>query len=364
MYSKNQKLVELYQYAVEKATTCVHIFTCIHPIGRFSFYSHPTLLIKTLLEFLTPHMEKVLFPGEIPNSACAEGWCIYLLNCRIPDLLMEKVSLYQNGEISFIKETSGSVTLTHWPSMQRWHFNEGQIEDRFFTQDIYCGVRRMIMRRAECTRAALLHAACFQKNNKTVLLLGEKGAGKSVFSYYMMLYANAVYVSGDQTLVWQDEYEKVYCWGSIASLKFNLRDRILFPPNAICDHIFDYIAHEKQDFTKRFGDKVGISPLEFLRISQIDYRSVTEKPDAIVFLSTDGNIRECVLLSEKTLKSKLLQHCLVDVETDMMEPAEVKAARLSKQVELISLLAQQSEGYLLPAKFPLEWMRRSLERIL
>lgn len=178
---------------------------------------------------------------------------------------------------AWITDQGGSRRLD--AGRDRWYAGDGDVASFGLVQDVYCGLRRIATRRL--ARAVLLHAAAVRIGDRTILILGDKGSGKSFAGHACML-AGADHLASDKTCVWASTHG-LRCAGLIGSIRLSLLDAERFAGftahRAVCARL-----HEVgRDPARVVAGKICLDPSELCRL--IGIRPVAAaRPSALVFL--------------------------------------------------------------------------------
>ncbi len=345
----HETINKIYDSVLEKSKDHVTLYAGKHQYISYSVKSKPNFAIGELLEYIAPHAI------EKKEVSLKENWSIHLLKWDFEIEHMPEIT--HTDAMTFIKEKSGSYTLIDWKSYQRWHILRTDVVNREFIQDVYCGIRRIISRSAlKYGAAILLHSASFNKNNRTFIVAGKKGSGKSFLSYYAMIALNAKFIAGDQTLIWIENDREIYCSGTIASYRININDRKQFSNITRHDLLMEHAL--KKYSNPNIAAKLSLTPYEFCKIAAVEMVSVS-KPEVLLFLEkAEGSIIEKIE-PEKTIKL-LEANLLHDMIADIRETKRQYQQRDYKQKIAINEIAHQCEAYILPIRPPLSMIERIL----
>lgn len=182
-----------------------------------------------------------------------------------------------------VRDQGGSWRIDDPAARERWYLGVGELASFGLVQDVYCGLRRIAARRL--ARAVLFHAAAVRRGAHTILILGDKGSGKSFASYACML-AGADYVASDKTCVWTGTHG-LRCAGLIGSIRLSLADAGHFAGFAAHQAVCERLQAASGDPERLMGGKICLDPSELCRV--LGVRQVIEaRPSALVFLQQPG----------------------------------------------------------------------------
>ena len=199
-----------------------------------------------------------------------------------------------------------------------------------FMQDSYCTVRRLSIRSFDYS--IVLHASACRLKEKTVLFLGDKGAGKSLVSDSILMKYDSDFIAADQTIIFING-QGIRCRGNITSYRVWAEQNILSGKYDKYKKLLMHAPDMEEVENRIINSKINFPPcvvFEFLG-KNILMESI---PDFFFFLG-EGK-EECIteVHSEdayRLLKKYLVQDGYKDCELDILKKEELER----KQVWLI-----------------------------
>lgn len=222
---------------------------------RVSYVVHTNrqTTLQLLKEYLDPFMEKGEPIGLINN--------IFALNS---DELYNMVNILARSA-SCVMEETGNYTLKYSEQLSV-HLTQNTGINLGFIQDIYCNIRENNML---CENVSILfHGAAVYYNNKGILILGNKGSGKSYLSDYAILKKRAYLIAADQTIV-VPQNNKFIMRGNITSYRINILEN-QYLSDEQRERLLEYssdIFYDSRRITSQ--NKFNLSPLELERFLQV-----------------------------------------------------------------------------------------------
>jgi hypothetical protein len=215
-------------------------------------------------------------PGAAPANVRVWDVCLALAaEVSVPGLIRDGWQLRV--------EQSSNMTLINSTNRQMLCLFTEKSSPHLWTQDVYCQMRILIRESLDLLGGVELHAASFRWHDRTISVLGDKGAGKSTVSYFLKLMESAEYVAGDRMLVWK-EGEELRCSGVIASYRLTPGDMGLFPLTSRHQAVMDECTRQidRPDVYSR--GKVRLSPARLASALGIPVVRVA-KPEIVWFLA-------------------------------------------------------------------------------
>lgn len=174
--------------------------------------------------------------------------------------------------LGFVEEGNGSFWLTDAEAgtQVRWNLKEKALEVFYqnaghtVVEAIYTSVRTLVYSLLAKRGARLMHASAVSYRGKAVLLLGEKGAGKTTLAS-AMLEAGAQFLASDRCWIWRgaDSWQVVGWMGT-----FRLRPedfwQLFRAPKAASLEAFAESARTCE--SNYFAGKLRCPPLTFLKL--------------------------------------------------------------------------------------------------
>jgi hypothetical protein len=180
---------------------------------------------------------------------------------------------------SAVRDQGGSWRIDAPAARERWYLGANEVASFGLVQDVYCGLRRIAARRLKS--AVLLHAAAVRYSEHTILILGDKGSGKSFVSYACML-AGAEYLASDKLCVWASAHG-LRCAGLIGSIRLSLADAGRFAGFAAHRSVCERLQAASIDPARVIGDKICLDPSELCQLLGVQPLA-RARPSALVFL--------------------------------------------------------------------------------
>lgn len=358
MYMNDKEIQQIERFFCCKEVNSNGLNLYLRELCSFNIYSNNKEIIALLSNYILPHMENSQKITETP--IVPENWDIYFLYLDFNEVCFAKMQTYHSNKYSLIFESSGGITLTNWFLKKRWHVSFENKHILNNVQDIYCGIRRIVMRNLYTYKAALLHAACINWKNKTILICGNKGAGKSTLMYYLIFNYRASIISGDQTIVWCNNDNRMLCWGSIASLKFNSKDWNFFQ-NSHKSRIVKRFFETHNYFSS--NNKLTISPLEFSNIINCEFISIGT-PDIVLYINQSQK-NSCFEKLSPKFAVKILTSCLIDdVTADKPENNKQHSVRVNSEKNAVKCIAENCDVYSIKSKIQLSSIVHFLDSII
>jgi hypothetical protein len=281
--------------------------------ASFTVVVHSAGIADELPRFLLPHSQGPAEPG---------AWTLHLLNEADVPGGTGFVPFARAGHLMAWEESSGALTVTDSQARVRWHVLRRGTHPRRFTQDVYCGIRRLGL--SGLPAAVLLHAASVRVHGSTLLFLGPKGSGKTVTTHHLMLAEQAELVASDKVCVWAAG-GSWHAAGLIESVRVEPGDGPLLSAPRLTA-LMDAARAEASDATKVIGTKVSFSPAHFASLAGVSVLPVA-RPDALVLISPTEQQRPLERLAPGEVRRMLAAHVLddrgIDGERTMGEAQEL-----------------------------------------
>jgi hypothetical protein len=290
------------------------VFTFNHISTKFIFSSEKEDMILNNLKIqLTPYQYNDNTINAYPQSC--DTWRIYLctqISSELYSACIDSITDSQH-DLSIKNEMSSSIMITCWKEKIRWHvLKKAKINN--FIEDIYCGIRRIIMRKLSYLSSIQLHSACFSIKDKTIMLIGSKGTGKSSFEYYSMLKHNAFYLSSDRTFLFEATMNEIMCLGVPSSFRFNLKELEKYPNTVEHSKVKDLVT-TKSEFMKQANDyKISVTPHEMCDIFKGKILNLA-KPEVLIFLESNESTTFNVIENSIALKI-VKKHIMSETHND------------------------------------------------
>ena len=158
------------------------------------------------------------------------------------------------------QEKSGAIVINR--NNQTIFLATEQLKNLNLIQDIYCIIRRKNLLALQRDGVILLHGASFQINQEAIIILGNKGFGKSFIADYSIYYLGASFIAADQTLIFTRDNEKPVCAGNITSYRLDMEHDIRLKNLEIEIYINKY----RNEPGRFFGGKLNVPPMFFKNI--------------------------------------------------------------------------------------------------
>ncbi|WP_240420346.1 hypothetical protein [Paenibacillus periandrae] len=201
-----------------------------------------------------------------------DKWEVFYLHQSEFDLSSYRI-LNDAQEIMYCNEESNNVTIVNFKyRTARIIYTDYQVNMKLL-EDCYSVIKHLCYLHVIDQGGCLLHSCSVRYNNKTIIIMGEKGAGKTTIQHYLMHTLKASFISADRTLVWKKE-GRLFCAGWISTYRPSI-DVLSFLPNdeARLNLTKYYDKYkENQDYFQK--NKIRMSPsnlIHCLKIKSISY---------------------------------------------------------------------------------------------
>lgn len=273
-------------------------------------------VLDSVHAYLGAHFKEELLDDAITWDIYAERHDLCLAEMR--EMSQRHSCLYTK------REESGTLTIRDEKAHKCFLACDPESTDIFaFTQDIYCTIRRLSIRSFDYS--VVLHAAACRLMDKTVLLLGEKGAGKSLLTDSLMLKHNADYIAADQTIL-RVENNELFCSGNITSYRVWETNNILCKQYMNYKCLFDYALNMADVKQRTIKSKLNLPP----RIATEILKKRIAKKTKVDFLIFLGEQKEDALTeiapsdAYRLLKKYILQDGYKDYEYGLDEQDDIE----------------------------------------
>lgn len=300
--------------------------------GTITIYSNKL----SLLERLDLYLDRFFYTERTYEEYEDKDISIYVI---IDDDVFDKWLNSDESNLNDSKriiEQSGSITVPSCGGNVRYHIASNSINNLGFVQDIYCYIRRSIISDLQNKMgAAVLHGAGVSHNNEGILVLGDKGYGKSYITDCLVLFDDCDFLAFDQAVVYIDHNGKIRCRSNITSYRVDMLDSV-FDENDGYKKLKKYVeAMEKNEFTVK-KNKINIPP-DILCIS-INKQLVKDIELSKIIILTDPDYDKGFRKVSSDEKKDLLRRYLVDELKDSAFKAD-----LDKQEKCLRIIEEQCE---------------------
>jgi adenylate kinase family enzyme len=175
---------------------------------------------------------------------------------------------FVNGKFIFINEENRLEQL--------WDLNENTIKivindntDRYFIiQEIYVAIRILTSYIISENNFALIHATAVTYNNKGILIIGNKGSGKSTLTS-SLLNKNCRLVAVDRCFMWQKE-QNIHLSGWVSTCRVDEKSLEISLDSDMVKRLLDY--KDKFSTNKRYivNDKFRYPTYDFIKLINRD----------------------------------------------------------------------------------------------
>lgn len=275
---------------------------------EFNIYSDSDHLIKEVDKYVAPHMQNSI------QQETKEVWNIFYLNGKVDvvqnrtekilgiygveSVLLAKTHEDDNGITFWGNNESGNEIVLNRTTREGYVIYNSEIITLAVIEDCYAIVRNICYEILKKKNAILLHGCAMKYNNKGILFIGEKGAGKTSIQHYALQELGAGFISSDRTFIWKEE-DKIFCSGWMSTYRINIDLLKLLPENEKTRQLEKYYERKREDPFYFQNNKIRIAPQElasFIRCSVAGIATL----NCIVLLG-EG-------LNEKKYALKVLQH--------------------------------------------------------
>jgi len=130
----------------------------------------------------------------------------------------------QMNNIEFVILFEKAASLCFWNTKQKIvkYYCNTDINNKSMVQDIYSIVRWIMVYCVKDKEWAILHGVALEFKGKGILILGEKGSGKTTLGS-ALLEKGAKYISSDRAIVWQDDNRLYHVMGWIGTYRLTKR---------------------------------------------------------------------------------------------------------------------------------------------
>jgi len=279
----------------------------------FEIYSDSQLLFDKVDEFIYPHLYE-------QKDNCGEEWDkwnIYYIKGKVD--LSEKreekiVDFYgsnslvkaeyyeQDGVHFYYNEESNSETMIEPAHNRVYIIYDNDAYDLNLLEDCYSIIRSIIYNKLVEEGCLLIHGCTFRFNGKTILLVGEKGVGKTTIEHYCLQEGQANFISADRTILWIQNNE-VFCSGWISTYRTKMDIFNLMPERESTRRFIEYYESKKEDDLYYDMGKIRISPGFLLQIMNIESKAISQL-DYIIVLDNSNQKSEYELELVKECERK------------------------------------------------------------
>lgn len=184
---------------------------------------------------------------------------VWHINIIVDNLIYERLNKVDSvgNEILICRENTGCFTIQDNKNYVRWQVSNNELFNLGFIQDIYCWIRRNITYNLHNDSGmVLLHGACTCLEDKAIMILGDKGFGKSYITNHLMFYENGEFVSSDQTIIWKSSDKHLKARGNIASYRIELKDKDIYSDIRNFEALVQYAENQEVNtYTNKNGKK-------------------------------------------------------------------------------------------------------------
>ncbi len=270
----------------------------------------PSLVVE-LMSYLQVHLiHHRMQPTSVPV------WHIRLVSA-------DERFLPHGGAWRCTVEASRNIILRNSESLKIICVYVGLSSSHVWTQDVYSQIRVLIQDSLRPRGCLEIHAASVVWQERGLLLLGDKGAGKTTVSYYLHLVEHAAYVSADRLLIW-GEGMRLRTSGTISSYRMTLQDLQLFPMTEQHTAVISQCEREMSKRDVLVHGKVRLDPRTLIRLLGIAC-ATTAQPDAIWFLEEGPGPYRLNAISSRQAWERLSRFSISDTKP----PADETLERLS-----------------------------------
>ena len=260
----------------------------------FEVYCDSLDLFYKVDKFLYPHM-------LTEKKNCEQEWKIYYIrgNIKIEQLRVEKIigtygndSLVtasfseDNGVYYYYNSESSNETIVNPRESEAFVVYASDIIDLNLLEDCYAIIRTICFSHLCLRGAILIHGCAVKYDNKTILLVGEKGAGKTTVQHYLLNELKTDFISADRTIVWIDNGQAV-CTGWISTYRPDISIFELLPKSEDMEKLKEYYRCRKDDMLYFQKNKIRIAPGELIEMLCINALSISQI-DSVVILDDLG----------------------------------------------------------------------------
>ena len=192
----------------------------------------------------------------------------------------------EGGVYYYHNNESGNETIINPGEREAFVVYAGNGIDLNLIEDCYAIVRTICYDHLCRIGAVLIHGCAMRYNNQTVLLAGDKGAGKTVVQHYLLQELRADFISADRTIAWVDD-GRVVCTGWISTYRPDIRIFDILAGSAGMKRFQEYYMRKRDDPLYFQNNKIRIAPGELTDMLDIDAVPVSGM-DVIIILDDPG----------------------------------------------------------------------------